>query len=77
METVDVQVVYEQHDDFDLRNGPFGGGRVGVRFDDRIIWLGSWCSHSSSKGYDKAEQLAKLIADAVTKFQHPNGTWPA
>lgn len=37
----EAQVVYERQPGGDLRNGPCEFVRVGVRFGDRVIWLGS------------------------------------
>lgn len=59
--TVDAQVVYEQHDEYERHAGPWGYIRVGVRFGDRVIWLGTTGSGMTQSEYDKAETLAKEI----------------
>ncbi len=58
---MDAQVVYEQHDDYERHAGPWGFMKVGVRFADRVIWLGVCGSGMGQADYDKAERLAREI----------------
>lgn len=68
---MDAQVVYEQHDEYDA--GPWGYIRVGVRFDDRVIWLGTTGSGMTRAEYDKAEALAKEIVRRWKAVAHVEG----
>ena len=61
MVTCEAQVVYESQDAYDINHGPHGYIRVGVRFGDRVIWLGTTGSYMGHAEYDKAEALAKEI----------------
>ena len=36
---MDAQVVYERDEQLDMRCGEYGFERVGIRIDDRVIWL--------------------------------------
>lgn len=71
--TVDAQVVYEQHDEYDHHAGPWGYIRVGVRFGDRVIWLGMTGSGMTQSEYDKAEALAKEIVRRCKAVAHVEG----
>ncbi len=36
---MDAQVVYERDEQLDMHCGEYGFERVGIRIDDRVIWL--------------------------------------
>lgn len=63
----DAQVVYEKQDAYDMQHGPHGYVRVGVRFGERVIWLGTTGSYMGHADYDQAEGLAKEIVRRWTE----------
>ena len=54
----DAQVVYERQESYDMAAGPYGYEKVGVRFNDRVIWLGM-------RGYGVPERVAAEWDDVV------------
>lgn len=60
---MDAQVIYERQSGGDLQYGPSEFVRVGVRFGDRVVWLGS--AHfpgDDGKRYGQDIELAQDIA---------------
>lgn len=59
---MDAQVVYERQVGGDIQHGPAEYIRVGVRFDDRVVWLGSaYFPGDDGRQYKQDEGLAKEI----------------
>ena len=59
---LDTQVVYERQPGGDLQYGPVEFVRVGVRFGDRVIWLGAAnFPGCDPKAYEKDIALAQEI----------------
>lgn len=67
-----AQVVYERDDMFDMQSGPYGYRRVGLRLEDRVIWLGLYCDANTYQDFLKWENIAKEIVAALEKNgEHP------
>ena len=56
------EVVYEEEDYFDKNTGPYGYKKVGLKIDDRIIWLDTNIYPSASKEADKRFKQWEAIA---------------
>jgi len=70
---IDAQVVYEKEDKPGVDYGECFSKRVGVRLNDRVIWLGAYLVPGSQgeadKNYQEAEELAKYLVDLIAKDQ--------
>jgi hypothetical protein len=57
------QVVYEENNYFDENYGPYGYRKVGIKIDNRIIWLYTQSCGGTDK-FLKWEKEASFIVDA-------------
>lgn len=64
----DAQVVYERNETFDERSGPCGSARVGVRFSDRVLWLGLSYWPSDQGVHDKFATDERLAQEIVRRW---------
>ncbi len=64
---MDAQVVYEREEKFDMQCGAYGYERVGIRIDERVIWLAICHDQSSSKEFKRWDEIAHRIVDALKK----------
>ena len=56
---MDIQVVYEKEE-----HGPYGYTRVGLRIDDRVVWLALYHDQKSYEDFAKWDRIAHEIAAA-------------
>ncbi|MCL6443413.1 MAG: hypothetical protein K6T83_08155 [Alicyclobacillus sp.] len=64
---MDVQVVYERSEDFDSHVGPYGHEKVGLRIEDRVIWLATevWPSGGNWEKVHAEYKKWKAIAQEI------------
>lgn len=69
---MEAQVIYERQPGGDIQHGPCEFTRVGVRFGDRVIWLGSaFFPGGDGKQYGLDVDLAQEIVPLVARSQNP------
>lgn len=65
---MESKVVYERHEDFDPSCGPYGGEKVGILIEDRVIWLAVYSgSKAEIENYQKWKGIAEKIAICLTQ----------
>lgn len=63
---MDAQVVYERQPGGDVQRGPCEFQRIGVRFGDRVVWLGAAFFPGRDNTFEKDVSLAEEIVRLCT-----------